>query len=148
MIQVFKTAPKDFDAHISVAGCFLWFNERFLLLRRSEGKYAEKTWGLPAGKIEPGETPVEAAVRETCEETGLLPQNPIEIGQLYMRVPESIDYIFHMYYDCYEIEPKVTLDLTENDEAGWYNLEEALKLPLIGGGAEALKYCYDFILLR
>ena len=28
-------------------------------------------WDLPKGKIEPGETPLEAALRETIEETGL-----------------------------------------------------------------------------
>lgn len=28
-------------------------------------------WGLPGGKIEPGETFIEAAVRETFEETGI-----------------------------------------------------------------------------
>lgn len=28
-------------------------------------------WDLPKGRIEPGETPVEAALRETLEETGL-----------------------------------------------------------------------------
>ncbi|WP_039636721.1 NUDIX hydrolase [Streptomyces sp. 769] len=43
---------------------------RVLMVRRrvSEG---ELSWQFPAGKIEPGETAEEAAVRETSEETGL-----------------------------------------------------------------------------
>lgn len=36
--------------------------------RVSEGQLS---WQFPAGKIEPGESPEEAAVRETAEETGL-----------------------------------------------------------------------------
>ncbi|RKT11105.1 8-oxo-dGTP diphosphatase [Streptomyces sp. 1114.5] len=43
---------------------------RVLMVRRrvSEGQLS---WQFPAGKIEPGESPEEAAVRETAEETGL-----------------------------------------------------------------------------
>ena len=41
-----------------------------LLLRRGDGGTYPDTWGLPAGKIEDGETPEQAARRETLEETG------------------------------------------------------------------------------
>jgi 8-oxo-dGTP pyrophosphatase MutT (NUDIX family) len=39
---------------------------RFLLLR------AFRNWDFPKGEVEPGESPLEAAVRETREETGLV----------------------------------------------------------------------------
>jgi 8-oxo-dGTP diphosphatase len=39
-----------------------------LLGRRRDGN---PPWAFPGGKAEPGETPVDAAVRETAEETGL-----------------------------------------------------------------------------
>ncbi|WP_433371749.1 NUDIX hydrolase [Actinoplanes sp. CA-142083] len=44
---------------------------RVLLVRRrvAEGRLS---WQFPAGKVEPGETSVAAAVRETFEETGLI----------------------------------------------------------------------------
>ncbi|MBW9054420.1 NUDIX domain-containing protein [Rhizobium mesosinicum] len=35
-------------------------------------KASEEGWSLPAGAIEPGETPQEAVVREVAEETGLV----------------------------------------------------------------------------
>lgn len=38
---------------------------RFLMLR------AYRNWDLPKGRLEPGETPLEAAIREVREETGL-----------------------------------------------------------------------------
>ncbi len=42
--------------------------DRFLVLREREHG---QLWYLPAGRVEPGETLAEAAVRETFEETGV-----------------------------------------------------------------------------
>ena len=47
-------------------------NGRFLLLRRSESDPSHPLWwGLPGGRMEQGENPLEAAIRETQEETGI-----------------------------------------------------------------------------
>jgi mutator protein MutT len=47
-------------------------NSRILLVRHTEqAKQPTGVYGLPAGRITPGETPEEAAVRELREETGL-----------------------------------------------------------------------------
>jgi ADP-ribose pyrophosphatase YjhB (NUDIX family) len=45
---------------------------RVLLVRRSD----DGRWAMPGGWVEPGETPAEAAVRETLEETGLVVTDP------------------------------------------------------------------------
>jgi 8-oxo-dGTP diphosphatase len=44
---------------------------RFLIGQRPEGVPLAGLWEFPGGKIEPGETPEAAAVRECLEETGL-----------------------------------------------------------------------------
>ena len=46
-------------------------NEILLLLRPNEAHWAPCKWGFPGGKIEPGEAPINAAIRETKEETQL-----------------------------------------------------------------------------
>ncbi|MEU1406806.1 NUDIX hydrolase [Streptomyces sp. NPDC005728] len=53
-----------------VAAAVIVHGRRVLLVRRrvSEGSLS---WQFPAGKVEPGETREDAAVRETQEETGL-----------------------------------------------------------------------------
>jgi ADP-ribose pyrophosphatase YjhB (NUDIX family) len=42
--------------------------ERVLFIRRAD----DGRWGLPAGAVDPGESPAEAIVREVREETGLV----------------------------------------------------------------------------
>jgi mutator protein MutT len=44
---------------------------RVLLRARAEAGGLDGAWEFPGGKIEPGETPAEAAARELAEETGL-----------------------------------------------------------------------------
>jgi 8-oxo-dGTP diphosphatase len=51
------------------AAVFLRRGESLLLIRRV--KFGEVYDAIPGGKIEPGETPGEAAAREVMEETGL-----------------------------------------------------------------------------
>jgi mutator protein MutT len=65
-----------------------------------------KTWDLPKGKIEKGETPEVAAVREIQEETGL---NVVELG----------DFICHTYH-TYEHKGKRVLKKTY-----WYKMTTA-----------------------
>ena len=46
-----------------------------LLLRSAKTHWMPKKWGRPGGKAEADETPIEAAIRETKEETSLNIQN-------------------------------------------------------------------------
>ena len=42
-----------------------------LLLRRNTSSWKPNMYGPPGGHVDPGETPIQAAVRETFEESGL-----------------------------------------------------------------------------
>ncbi|MER5869328.1 NUDIX hydrolase [Streptomyces sp. NPDC002044] len=54
----------------AVAAAVVVWNRRVLLIRRRVAE-GELSWQFPAGKVEPGESREEAAVRETREETGV-----------------------------------------------------------------------------
>lgn len=51
---------------------------RVLLLKRAASSVNGGTWGFPAGGIEPGETPEQAAIRESFEEVGHIPKLPLQ----------------------------------------------------------------------
>jgi mutator protein MutT len=53
------------------AGIIFTDGQKILLLRRADGDH-RNTWGQPGGKVEPGETPIDAAVRESKEECGVV----------------------------------------------------------------------------
>ncbi|HSK67873.1 MAG TPA: (deoxy)nucleoside triphosphate pyrophosphohydrolase [Candidatus Limnocylindria bacterium] len=55
---------------------------RVLICRRPAHKARGLLWEFPGGKVEPGEAPREALVRECREELGVT----LEVGELYMRV--------------------------------------------------------------
>ena len=55
----------------AAAAVILQADGRFLLGRRPEGKPYGGYWEFPGGKIEPGETEAEAAMRECREELGV-----------------------------------------------------------------------------
>ena len=49
-------------------------DSRLFLLRRARTGFMDGYYGLPGGHLRRGESVTEAAVRECCEETGVVPQ--------------------------------------------------------------------------
>ena len=135
---VYLEKPHDFVVQREAAGCYFWCQNRLLMLKRHESKPQGGTWGVPAGKLEPDETARDALVREMKEELGLDVGNEIyDMGRLYVSL-DSVSYIFHMFFKPCDEYPEITLALDENVEARWITYDEALLLPLIKAGKEAL----------
>ncbi|XHM63999.1 NUDIX hydrolase [Streptomyces nigra] len=57
-------------------------DRRVLLVRRSvKERFLPRVWGVPCGKLEPGELPEDGALRELKEETGLLGEVVRKVGE-------------------------------------------------------------------
>ncbi len=84
---------------------------QILLIEKKRGLGAGKING-PGGKIDPGETPLEAAVRETQEELHITPHQPRKLGELRFSMSDCPDILCHVYRaDDFSGTP------TETDEA-------------------------------
>jgi len=100
--------------------CYIVHNGRVLLMHKKTGLGKGKI-NAPGGRIEPGETPLEAAVRETEEEVGLTPHGLEKRMDLHFLFTDGYSLKGHVYFaDSY------TGELKETEEADpfWISLEE------------------------
>lgn len=67
-----------------------------ILVRQYRYPMQKLTLEVPAGKLDPGETPEEGARRELSEETGIADAKLIPIGKLYSS-PAIMTEVIHMY---------------------------------------------------
>jgi ADP-ribose pyrophosphatase YjhB (NUDIX family) len=105
--------------------------QRVLLVRQTDSG----RWSTPGGVIEPGESPEEAAVRETREETGfdiVLDGLRTALGGAEYRTTYSngdvISYVA-VVYDATVIGGEATPDSEETTAVDWFSVEELDRLP-------------------
>lgn len=88
---------------IPAAGGVVFRNEKMLSIFRNE------KWDLPKGKIDKGETPKEAAIREVAEECGITGH----------KITKPLPPTFHIYQSPY----KKTLEQWILKETSWFEME-------------------------
>jgi 8-oxo-dGTP pyrophosphatase MutT (NUDIX family) len=120
------------------SGVILKYRDKFLLCKRNENQSHPNQWFIPTGKIERGETPREAAVRELYEETDFeLSENDIDfIGTIPVTengVKSDKDFI---YVFISELSDEILPDLDsasdghEHSKCGYFRFKETEKLGL------------------
>ena len=91
--------------------CFIMRDGQVLLIRKKRGLGAGKING-PGGRLDKGETALEAAIRETREEIGVTPVGLDQVGELFFQFVDG--YKLHVTVfaadDC-------SGELIETDEA-------------------------------
>ena len=76
-------------------------NEKIVFLRQYRPVISRYIWELPAGKIDPGETPAACAKREMREETGFNITGLKKIGRIYTTPGFSDELIYIYRADCF-----------------------------------------------
>ncbi len=111
-----------------VACALLDADGRILLTRRPEGKPMAGLWEFPGGKIEPGETPEQAAIRELREELSV---EPCE------RCLHPFAFVSHPYDDFHIVMPLFVCRTwdgfpqpNEGQELAWVRKEKLRSYPM------------------
>lgn len=99
---------------------FILQNDQMLLIEKKRG-FGAGYHNAPGGRLEPGETWLECAVRETQEEVCLTPLDPVHAGTLMFEFTDGFSILGEVFRATrFEGTP------TETDEAlpVWFSIDE------------------------
>lgn len=94
--------------------------EQVLLILKNKPDFQKGKYNLVGGKIEPGEAPEDAAVRELMEESGIEGEDP----ELYGTISGDWGkiYCFKVSIDDYSLNPGPD----ETEPVSWHRIDELL----------------------
>lgn len=141
---LFLNRPKDFNPIMFVSSCYITAEGRLLVVQSTHNKPFPLKFGVPGGKLEPGETPAEGVVREVFEETGLILNTTLlqHKTTFFIRYP-TFDFVYDTFTYKLLIKPKeLIINPKEHIAYLWALPEEVLSLPLIPAADTCLFHLY------
>lgn len=123
----------------SVCGVVINGTEVYVAKRLPDARYPD-TWEFPGGKVEPGETPEEAIVREWEEEFNL----EIEVDQLLSTLhgyQSASGHIYTIYLYKITVKDWEKLQLNVHSDAKWIDVIE----PPLDNQIPSLKVFYPAV---
>lgn len=125
---------------IKVAAAIIIHDNMIFATQRGYGEFKDG-WEFPGGKLEPGESPQEALVREIREEL----DTEIEVGQLFDTV--EYDYpSFHLSMDCFLCKVLAgNLVLKEHEAAQWLSGEQLSSVAWLPADKDLVDKLADYL---
>ena len=96
-------------------------DQKVLIAKRAENRFAAGLWEFPAGRLDEGEDVFEGAIREAKEELDIL-INPVQIIDAYTFKRESSDLVLLNIFCDFDGEVKIS---PEHDDMKWVEITEA-----------------------
>ncbi|MGR9036955.1 MAG: NUDIX hydrolase [Gammaproteobacteria bacterium] len=125
---------------VGIGGIVFNSHNQVLLIKRDKPP-AKGLWSVPGGRLEPGESMVEACRREFKEETGLA----IEVEQVVAVVERRIENYHYVIIDFLARlqDQASSMPVAQSDvaEAKWVDVSDIAGYPMVDGLAEIIKRC-------
>lgn len=130
----------------SAGGIVFNSDGQVLLTKHSQNKH----WSFPKGLIDPGQTSKEAALREVREEGGIKAEIVDKVG--YSKYVYTFDGEKIFKVVTYFLMKYLSGDPKDHDweveEAGWYEVEDALKQLTFSQDKKLLENAVDLLKLK
>ena len=126
-VQVHNGGQSSREIVVHPGGCAIGAvkDDKVILVRQFRKAIEQNILELPAGKLDPGEDPLECAVRELQEETGYIARNVKSLGSIYP-TPGYSNEIIHLFYSD-DLEPgEAHPDEHESIDIEKYSIDEVL----------------------
>ena len=121
------TAEREVIYHRGGVCILAEYEGKIAMVRQFRYAFKEEMFELPAGKLEKGEDPYTAGIRELEEETGLKAESLTSLGYMYPSCGYTNE-IIHLYKANGVSKTKMHLDDDENIDVYYFSLEEIIKM--------------------
>lgn len=142
---VYFKPPCNFKPRFEIAAVFIENNGRILILHRQENKSQGNKWGIPGGKVDKNELPLQAAIRELKEETAYdISKQEIEnLGTVYIEYNDNDHFVYHMFRTKLQDNPgDVKINFVEHKGFTWVTPSDALKMDLLQDEDPCIRLIY------
>ena len=122
-----KNAIREFVEHSGGSAIFCQIDNKVLLVKQFRYPYGEELWEIPAGKLNPGEDPMQTAIRELEEEGGIRAKKVEKMFEIYP-TPAYTNEIIRIYRATEVEEGQMHLDEDEFLKGEWFDIEKVKQM--------------------
>ena len=133
-----RMKEQEMSRYKAKVACYMivFIDDKLLLMKRQNSGFHDGKYTVPSGHLEAGETPLEGAIRETFEETGLIVTKSVfscVIHRAVENIPDDdyIDFFFICESHKGVVQNKEPEKCSEIILVETYQLPEILMVPYV-----------------
>lgn len=137
--MIINKETKSFKSLFSAVGCVCFHKTDVLLLKRIDDKSFPNLWGVPTGKIENNETPIQTIIRELYEETKIvLSADRLKFVDTFYISTEEMSFTYILYFVDFDLPPEIIINSFEHKEYKWIHVDQIGNLNLVPAVEETI----------